>query len=81
MTMGEGGAIHANDPKLKRFVESFRNWGRDCWHSSGHDNTCQHRFSQQFGELLYGFWVGVYPGMTTDMLKFVIQQICAFVRT
>lgn len=55
MTMGEGGAVYTNDILLKRLVESFRDWGRDCWCASGHDNTCKHRFEQQFGELPYGY--------------------------
>lgn len=55
MTMGEGGAVYTNDDSLRRLVESFRDWGRDCWCPSGHDNTCRHRFSQQFGELPLGY--------------------------
>ncbi|WP_373657773.1 lipopolysaccharide biosynthesis protein RfbH [Sporomusa acidovorans] len=55
MTMGEGGAVYTNDIELKRIVESFRDWGRDCWCQSGHDNTCKHRFTQQFGELPLGY--------------------------
>ena len=55
MTMGEGGAIYTNDTTLKRLVESFRDWGRDCWCPSGRDNTCGNRFTQQFGELPYGY--------------------------
>lgn len=55
MTMGEGGAVYTNDPMLKRLVESFRDWGRDCWCASGHDNTCGRRFGQQFGELPPGY--------------------------
>ncbi len=55
MTMGEGGAVYTNDVQLSRIVESFRDWGRDCWCPSGCDNTCKHRFSQQFGELPYGY--------------------------
>ncbi len=55
MTMGEGGAVYTNDPQLKRLVDSFRDWGRDCWCPSGHDNTCGRRFSQQFGELPLGY--------------------------
>lgn len=55
ITMGEGGAVYTNDPLLKRLVESFRDWGRDCWCPSGHDNTCSNRFGQQFGELPYGY--------------------------
>jgi len=55
MTMGEGGAVYTADTKLKRLVESFRDWGRDCWCPSGRDNTCGNRFTQQFGELPYGY--------------------------
>ena len=55
MTMGEGGAVYTSDPLLKRLVESFRDWGRDCWCPSGKDNTCSNRFGQQFGELPYGY--------------------------
>ncbi len=55
MTMGEGGAVYTNDMQLKRLVESFRDWGRDCWCPSGRDNTCGNRFGQQFGELPVGY--------------------------
>lgn len=55
MTMGEGGAVYTNDIQLKRLVESFRDWGRDCWCASGKDDTCKHRFSNQFGELPFGY--------------------------
>jgi CDP-6-deoxy-D-xylo-4-hexulose-3-dehydrase len=53
--MGEGGAVYTNDATLKRLVDSFRDWGRDCWCSSGHDDTCGNRFSKQFGELPRGY--------------------------
>jgi CDP-6-deoxy-D-xylo-4-hexulose-3-dehydrase len=55
ITMGEGGAVYTNDVSLKRIVESFRDWGRDCWCSAGKDNTCKKRFSQQFGALPVGY--------------------------
>lgn len=55
ITMGEGGAVYTNDASLKMLVESFRDWGRDCWCPSGRDNTCGKRFGQQFGELPYGY--------------------------
>lgn len=55
MTMGEGGAVYSDDTTLKRLVESFRDWGRDCWCPSGRDNTCGERFGRQFGELPYGY--------------------------
>lgn len=55
MTMGEGGAVYTSDTLLKRLIESFRDWGRDCWCPSGKDNTCSNRFGQQFGELPFGY--------------------------
>lgn len=55
MTMGEGGAVYTNNPKLKRIAESFRDWGRDCWCASGKDNTCGKRFNWQLGELPEGY--------------------------
>ena len=55
MTMGEGGAVYTSDAALKRLVESFRDWGRDCWCPSGKDNTCGKRFDKQFGELPPGY--------------------------
>lgn len=55
MTMGEGGAVYTNQTELKRIVDSFRDWGRDCWCPPGHDNTCRRRFNQQFGELPIGY--------------------------
>lgn len=55
MTMGEGGAIYTNSPILNRLVESFRDWGRDCFCKSGRDNTCKKRFAMQHGELPFGY--------------------------
>ena len=53
--MGEGGAVYTNNTELYRIVNSLRDWGRDCWCPSGHDNTCNCRFTQQFGELPLGY--------------------------
>jgi CDP-6-deoxy-D-xylo-4-hexulose-3-dehydrase len=55
MTMGEGGAAYTNDFMLNRLIESFRDWGRDCWCPSGQDNTCGNRFSKQYGDLPLGY--------------------------
>ncbi|MEQ8384560.1 MAG: lipopolysaccharide biosynthesis protein RfbH [Coleofasciculus sp. A1-SPW-01] len=55
MTMGEGGAILTNDTRLKKIVESFRDWGRDCWCAPGVDNTCGKRFGWQLGDLPSGY--------------------------
>lgn len=55
MTMGEGGAVYTNNPQLHKIVNSFRDWGRDCWCVGGVDNTCGCRFTRQFGELPLGY--------------------------
>jgi len=55
ITMGEGGAVLTSDPHLRKLVESFRDWGRDCWCDPGHDNTCGKRFEWQLGELPRGY--------------------------
>lgn len=55
MTMGEGGAVYTNNPLLHRLINSFRDWGRDCWCMGGVDNTCGCRFTKQFGELPIGY--------------------------
>ena len=55
ITMGEGGAVLTNRPLLRSIVESFRDWGRDCWCAPGCDNTCAKRFDWQLGELPCGY--------------------------
>ena len=53
--MGEGGCVLTEKPLLKTIVESFRDWGRDCWCEPGKDNTCGKRFDWQLGELPCGY--------------------------
>jgi CDP-4-dehydro-6-deoxyglucose reductase, E1 len=55
ITMGEGGAVFTNNPVLRRAMESFRDWGRDCYCDPGKDNTCKRRFDWQLGDLPYGY--------------------------
>jgi CDP-6-deoxy-D-xylo-4-hexulose-3-dehydrase len=56
LTLGEGGAVNiVTSLKLRAIVESFRDWGRDCWCASGVDNTCGKRFDWQLGELPKGY--------------------------
>lgn len=55
MTMGEGGCVYTNNPKLNRLILSYRDWGRDCVCPSGHDNFCGHRFDGKYGELPLGY--------------------------
>jgi CDP-6-deoxy-D-xylo-4-hexulose-3-dehydrase len=55
ITTGEGGAVLVNAHRMKRVVESFRDWGRDCWCAPGRDNTCGKRFAWQLGDLPHGY--------------------------
>ena len=55
ITMGEGGALFTNDPLLNKIIRSLRDWGRDCWCKTGHDDTCGKRFDWQLGELPKGY--------------------------
>lgn len=55
ITTGEGGAAYTSDPRIHRNLMSIRDWGRDCWCSSGHDDTCKNRFSRQYGDLPLGY--------------------------
>lgn len=55
MTMGEGGAVYTNNAALHKYVNSYRDWGRDCWCVGGVDNTCGCRFTKQFGQLPAGY--------------------------
>jgi hypothetical protein len=40
-----------DDPDLHRVIESYSNWGRDCWCLPGQSNTCGKRFDVEFDEL------------------------------
>lgn len=55
ITTGEGGAVMADGHKLMRSIESFRDWGRDCWCPPGKDNTCQRRYDWDLGDLPAGY--------------------------
>ncbi len=55
ISMGEGGALLTDKPKLKKIIESFRDWGRDCWCEPGKDNTCGKRYDWQLGGLPHGY--------------------------
>ena len=55
ITMGEGGAVFTSNSKLKTIIESYRDWGRDCWCEPGKDNTCGKRFAWQLGDLPFGY--------------------------
>jgi len=55
ITMGEGGAVLTDKPNLQVLIDSFRDWGRDCWCEPGVDNTCGKRFDWQLGTLPCGY--------------------------
>jgi len=91
ITMGEGGAVLTNTPKLRTLAESFRDWGRDCWCEPGKDNTCGKRFEHQLGDLPYGYdhkytysHIG-YNLKATDMQAAVglaqLQKVTGFIET
>jgi CDP-6-deoxy-D-xylo-4-hexulose-3-dehydrase len=55
LTMGEGGCVLSNTLELARYVESMRDWGRDCWCEPGEDNKCLKRYDYQLGDLPQGY--------------------------
>jgi CDP-6-deoxy-D-xylo-4-hexulose-3-dehydrase len=55
ITMGEGGCVLTDRPVLKTLIESYRDWGRDCWCVPGAANTCGKRFDWQLGDLPHGY--------------------------
>jgi CDP-4-dehydro-6-deoxyglucose reductase, E1 len=55
ITMGEGGCVATAQPRLTKLIESFRDWGRDCWCAPGKDNTCGKRFDWELGSLPHGY--------------------------
>lgn len=55
ITMGEGGCVYTNNPKLNKLILSYRDWGRECICPSGQDNYCGHRYDGQFGQLPAGY--------------------------
>jgi CDP-4-dehydro-6-deoxyglucose reductase, E1 len=55
ITTGEGGAVLTNNLQLKKIIESFRDWGRDCYCAPGQSNTCGKRFDWKLGYLPFGY--------------------------
>lgn len=55
ITLGEGGGIGVQSPKVAKIVRSVRDWGRDCWCDPGKSDTCGKRFGWQLGELPCGY--------------------------
>lgn len=91
ITMGEGGCVLTDKPLLKTLVESFRDWGRDCWCATGKENTCGKRFDWQLGELPHGYdhkYIYAHIGYNlkaTDMQAAVgvaqLKKLPAFIET
>lgn len=56
ITTGEGGMVLTSHGRVRQAVESFRDWGRDCWCEPGKENTCNKRFEHgEFPTLPYGY--------------------------
>jgi len=55
ITTGEGGAVLIKKVAHQRIVESFRDWGRDCWCPPGCENTCAKRYEWNLGDLPQGY--------------------------
>jgi CDP-6-deoxy-D-xylo-4-hexulose-3-dehydrase len=55
VTMGEGGAVFTDDRQIAKVIESFRDWGRDCYCPPGRDNTCKKRFDWEWDDLPDGY--------------------------
>lgn len=55
ITTAEGGAVLTNNPILNKVIRSLRDWGRDCWCPTGHDDTCKNRFGWKLGKLPPGY--------------------------
>ena len=89
ITMGEGGCVLTDNTILKTLVESFRDWGRDCWCDPGKEDTCGNRFGWQIGDLPEGYdhkYIYTHIGYNlklTDMQAAVgvaqLQKLPAFI--
>ena len=55
ITMGEGGIVFTKERKLRKIIESLRDWGRDCFCEPGCDDSCGKRFGWQLGTLPHGY--------------------------
>ena len=91
ITMGEGGCVLTDNTELKIIIQSFRDWGRECWCEPGHDNACGKRFDRQYDDLPTGNdhkYVYSHIGYNlklTDMQSAVgvaqLRKLEAFIRT
>ena len=51
ITTWEWGALITNNPLLYKLIKQFRDWWRDCWCSTGQDNSCWMRFKWKLWDL------------------------------
>ncbi len=52
ITMGEGGAVYTDRPKLAKIARAVRDWGRDCW--CGYDNPVNGKCGTRFERVIPG---------------------------
>ena len=55
ITTGEGGCVYTKNSLFKVILESFRDWGRDCYCEPGKENTCKKRYDWLLGDLPHGY--------------------------
>lgn len=82
ITTGEGGAVSSYDGYHQRIIESFRDWGRECWCRPGVDNTCGKRFSRSYAELPDNYdhkYVYSHIGYNLKMTE--MQAACGLAQT
>ena len=53
ITMGEGGAVFTNRPKLAKIARAVRDWGRDCWcqYDNPVNGKCGTRFDREIPDI------------------------------
>ncbi len=81
ITCGEGGAVLTDNALLNKIIRSFRDWGRDCWCPTGHDNTCGLRFKWKLGDLPVGYdhkYIYSHIGFNLKMTE--MQAACGIVQ-
>jgi len=61
---GEGGAVISKRATMDKIVNSYRDWGRDCWCAPGKDNTCGTRFDGEYDHKYTYSHIGYHLAMT-----------------
>jgi len=77
ITTIEGGAVLTSNPLINKAVRSIRDWGRDCWCPTGHDDTCKNRFNWQLGKLPKGYdHKYIYSHLGYNLKMTEVQAAC-----